>query len=108
MSDSSFTYVARHRIPNSTAGRPPSLDIVDDDWAADTLSDDEIDCSRQEAVIAPMLGSLDVSDAVAENVGNSTANPTEKRRRGDNNWNDLALNRFPGDSNGNDSTVRND
>ena len=69
MSDSSYAAVTRHRRPLSTSGRPRSLDLVDDAWASETLSDDEIDVNRQEnEVLAPLLeeegGELDMDTIV--------------------------------------------
>lgn len=100
MSDSSYSAATRHRTPHSTAGRPPSLEIVDDDWAADTLTDDEVECTRQEAAIAPLLGEIDISDAVSA-LGNPGSTQGDKRRRDENRWNDLALDRFDGSSGSN-------
>jgi len=95
MSDSNYAAATRHRQPNSTAGRPPSLEIVDDEWAADHLSDDEVDCHQQEATIQPLLGDIDV-DAVVVSTGHSDSaqNDSDRRRREDGRWNDLGLDRF--------------
>mmetsp|Transcript_70 Transcript_70/g.72 ORF Transcript_70/g.72 Transcript_70/m.72 type:complete len:121 (-) Transcript_70:504-866(-) len=106
MSDSSYVAVTRHRKPHSTAGRSPVLDVVDDAWAADKLSDDEIDAERQEAALAPLLdeGDLDV-DAVVVSTGHSgsAANgAAERRRREEGRWNDLGLDHF--DTNNSSST----
>jgi len=92
MSDSSYVSQTRHRRPYSTAGRPPFLDVIDDVWASETLSDDEIDVAQQEAVIAPLLeeGELDI-DAIVVSVGSSAV---ERRRREEGRWNDLALDYF--------------
>mmetsp|Transcript_3736 Transcript_3736/g.5588 ORF Transcript_3736/g.5588 Transcript_3736/m.5588 type:complete len:118 (-) Transcript_3736:1769-2122(-) len=107
MSDSSYAAFTRHRQPNSTSGRLPSLEIVDDDWAADTLSDDDIDCHQQETKIQNMLGDLDV-DAVVVATGHSDSaqNDSERRMRENNRWNDLAL-RFDGTVGGNGGENRN-
>ena len=92
-SDSNYAAVTRHRRPVSTAGRPPALEIVDDDWAADKLSDDEVEVGRHEAAVAPLLeeGELD-ADAIVSPAGNSSAalNSSERRRR-EEGWSDLAL-----------------
>lgn len=96
MSDSSYAAATRHRRPYSTAGRPPVLDIIDDEWAADKLSDDEIDAGRYEATIAPLLeeGELD-NDAVVVTTGNSaSASLNAERRRKEEGWNDLGLDQF--------------
>jgi hypothetical protein len=95
MSDSNYAAATRHRKPNSTAGRPFPLEIVDDEWAADHLSDDEIDCHQQEAAIQPLLGDIDV-DAVVVSTGHNdaTQNESERRRREEGRWNDLGLDRF--------------
>lgn len=95
MSDSNYAAATRHRKPNSTAGRPPSLAIVDDDWANDCLTDDEIDCNEQENKIQPLLGDLDV-DAVLVSTGHSDTaeNDKDRRRREEGRWTDLGLDRF--------------
>jgi len=85
MSDSSYATVTRHRKPFSTSGRPEQLDVVDDAWAADTLSDDEIECD-QEVVVLDGEGDLDV-DAVVSGAA-------ERRRKEENRWNDLGLDQF--------------
>ena len=98
MSDSNYAAATRHRRPQSISGRLPALDIVDDVWAADKLSDDEIDVERHDAAIAPLLdeGDLDV-DAVVVSTGQSgsVANgAAERRRREEGRWNDLGLDHF--------------
>mmetsp|Transcript_16174 Transcript_16174/g.30567 ORF Transcript_16174/g.30567 Transcript_16174/m.30567 type:complete len:117 (-) Transcript_16174:140-490(-) len=95
MSDSNYVAATRHRKPTSLAGRLPSLEIVDDEWAADHLSDDEVDCRQQEASIQPLLGDIDV-DTVVVSTGHSDTvqNDSDRRRRQDTRWNDLALDRF--------------
>lgn len=94
MSDSSYPSLTRHRRPLSTAGRPPALDVIDDLWASETLSDDEIDVEQHEAVIAPMLeeGDLDVDAVVV--LSTSLNSAVERRRREEGRWNDLALDYF--------------
>jgi hypothetical protein len=81
-SDSNYAAATRHRRPLSTAGRPPVLEIVDDDWAADKLSDDEVEVGRHEAAVAPLLeeGELDADAIVVSPTGNSAsaANNGEK------------------------------
>jgi Apc13p protein. len=95
MSDSNYVAATRHRKPASLAGRLPSLEIVDDEWAADHLSDDEVDCRQQEASVQPLLGDIDV-DTVVVSTGHSDSaqNDSDRRRRQDARWNDLALDRF--------------
>ena len=74
-SDSNYAAVTRHRRPLSTAGRPHVLDIVDDEWAADKLSDDEVEVGRHEAAVAPLLeeGELDADAIVVSPTGNSAS-----------------------------------
>ena len=74
-SDSNYAAVTRHRRPLAKAGRPPVLEIVDDDWAADKLSDDEVEVSRHEAAVAPLLeeGELDADAIVVSPTGNSSS-----------------------------------
>ncbi len=98
MSDSSYAAATRHRKPYSTTGRPPVLEIVDDDWAADTLGDDDVNCDAHEAAIASYLdeGDLDV-DAVVVSTGHSNPgsnNSIERRKREEGRWNDLGLDNF--------------
>ena len=91
MSDSSYVAVTRHRRPFSTAGRPPVLELVDDDFAADKLSDDEIDTTRHEV---PLMedGEMD-ADAAVVSTGTSVAasNNAAERRRREQGWHDLGL-----------------
>jgi hypothetical protein len=73
-SDSNYGAVSRFtRQPFSKAASHVTLDMVDDDWAADTLSDDEVETSRPEAVVAPLLeeGELDSDAIVVSPTGNS-------------------------------------
>lgn len=82
--------------------RPVLLDIVDDSWAADKLSDDEVEIARHEAAVAPLLeeGDLDSDAIVVSPTGNSAsaANNAAERRRREEGWNDLGLDQI--DSNG--------
>jgi hypothetical protein len=52
-----------------------SMGDVDNNWAADTLSDDEIETSRPEAAVAPLLeeGELDADAIVVSPTGNSAS-----------------------------------
>ena len=105
MSDSSYSAATRHRQPYSKAGRPPTLEIVDDDWAADTLSDDDVNCDVYEAAIASFLdeGDLDV-DAVVVSAGHSGPNSNgaaERRKREEGRWNDMGLDNFDAGGGGN-------
>ncbi len=119
MSDSSYAAATRHKKPYSTTGRPYNLEIIDDTWASDTLTDDEVNCDAQEAAIASYFldegDFLDV-DAVVVSIsagrysgggghgghsghsgghgGGGTANAMERRRREEGRWNDLALDMF--------------
>ena len=91
-SDSNYAAATRLRRPMSTAGRPPVLEIVDDDWAADKLSDDEVEVGRHEVAVAPLLeeGELD-ADAVVIPAGNSVSANASERRRREEGWADLGL-----------------
>jgi hypothetical protein len=94
-SDSNYAAVTRHRRPFSTAGRPPVLDIVDDEWASEKLPDDDVDVRRHEAAVAPLLeeGELDADAIVVSPTGNSSiaANNASERRRREEGWNELGL-----------------
>jgi hypothetical protein len=90
MSDSSFVAVTRHRRPFSTAGRPHVLEVVDDEFAADKLGDDDIDTARHEV---PLLEDGDLATDAIVSTGTSVtaANNAEERRKREQGWNDLAL-----------------
>ena len=100
MSDSSYTARIRHRQSlQSTAGRPPQLDIIDDAWASATLSDDDIDVERHEVAVASMLdeeGDLDGDAAFVSTAhsGSAADGAAERRRKEEGRWNDLALDQF--------------
>ena len=74
-SDSTYSAVTRHRRPVSTrAGRPPVLEIIDDQWAADKLSDDEVEVGRHEADAGGFEeGELDADAIVVSPAGNSAS-----------------------------------
>ncbi len=74
-SDSNYAAVTRHRRPlNAKSGRPPVLELVDDDWAADKLSDDEVDVGRHEADAGGFEeGELDADAIVVSPAGNSAS-----------------------------------
>jgi len=95
MSDSSYAAVTRHRRPYSTSGRPPELERIDDAWAAESLSDDEIDVHRHELAIAPLLddNDLDIDAVVISNgqMGPAFTSAFERRRRDGTKWTDLAM-----------------
>lgn len=109
MSDSSYSSATRHRQPYSKAGRLPTLDIVDDEWAADTLSDDEVNCDIHEAAIASLLdeGDLDVDTVVvsAGHSGSAASSAAERRKREEGRWNDMGLDNFTASSGNNVSTT---
>jgi hypothetical protein len=75
-SDSNYASVTRHtRRPLSKASRPVVLEVVDEAWAADKLSDDEVEIARHEAAVAPLLeeGELDADAIVVSPTGNSAS-----------------------------------
>ena len=75
-SDSNYSSVARYtRQPLSKAARPVALHVVDESWAADKLSDDEVEITRHEAAVAPLLeeGELDADAIVVSSTGNSAS-----------------------------------
>ena len=73
-SDSSYAAATRHRRPlTSKAGRPPVLELVDDQWAADKLSDDEVEVGKHEADAGGFEeGELD-ADSLVSPTGNSAS-----------------------------------
>ena len=102
-SDSNYSSVARYtRQPLSA--RPVSLHVVDESWACDTLSDDEVEIARHEAAVAPLLeeGELDADAIVVSPTGNSAsaANTAAERRRREEGWNDLGLDQIDANANG--------
>lgn len=103
-SDSHYAAVSRHRRPYSTAGRPPVLDLVDDEWASDKLPDDDVAVAKYEAAVAPLLeeGELDSDAIVVSPTGNSStvANNATERRRREEGWTDLGLDQFTSDVRG--------
>ena len=83
------------------------MDIIDDAWAADKLSDDELEISTGEAAIAPLLedeGELDDGIITTANSGSAAISALERRRKEEGRWNDLGLDLFekslPGNGNG--------
>jgi hypothetical protein len=109
MSDSTYASRIRHRGRHlqSTAGRPPSLDVIDDAWAAATLSDDDIDVERHEVALASIL--LDEEDdlldsdaacafSAAPHSGSAADVAAERRRKEEGRWNDLGLADFLADA----------
>jgi hypothetical protein len=74
-SDSNYSSLARYtRQPLSKAVRPVAH-VVDESWASDKLSDDEVEIARHEATVAPMLeeGELDADAIVVSPTGNSAS-----------------------------------
>jgi hypothetical protein len=59
------------------------LEIVDDEWAADKLSDDEVEVGRHEAAVAPLLeeGELDADAIVVSPTGNSASAANNGKQR---------------------------
>jgi Apc13p protein len=107
-SDSNYAAATRLLRPMSTAGRPSVLEVVDDEWAADKLSDDEVDVGRHEAAVAPLLeeGELD-ADAIVSPAGNSSSAVTAaERRRREEGWTDLGLEHLDISGNGSTTTGR--
>ena len=94
------------RNPNAKPGaaRPSNLGVIDNAWAADALSDDELSLACGESSIAPLLedeGEL-CDDAVvtAANSGSAASGALERRRKEEGRWNDLGLDLFEDDNNG--------
>eukprot|EP00579_Thalassiosira_antarctica_P010491 CAMPEP_0201915988 /NCGR_PEP_ID=MMETSP0903-20130614/5754_1 /ASSEMBLY_ACC=CAM_ASM_000552 /TAXON_ID=420261 /ORGANISM="Thalassiosira antarctica, Strain CCMP982" /LENGTH=97 /DNA_ID=CAMNT_0048451719 /DNA_START=61 /DNA_END=350 /DNA_ORIENTATION=+ len=96
MSDSTLDKLRR---PHPGTTRPSNLDIIDDAWAADKLSDDEVEVSQGEAAIAPLLedeGELDDAVVTTANSGSAASGALERRRKEEGRWNDLGLDLFDG------------
>lgn len=85
----------RRQYPGT--GRPSNLDIIDDAWVSDTLSDDEIEVEKSEAAIAPLLedeGEMDDAVVTTANSGSAAMGALERRRKEEGRWNDLGLDLF--------------
>mmetsp|Transcript_53484 Transcript_53484/g.59798 ORF Transcript_53484/g.59798 Transcript_53484/m.59798 type:complete len:127 (-) Transcript_53484:116-496(-) len=115
-SDSNYSSVARYaRRPLSKVSGTPVAVLahsragVDEAWAADKLSDDEVEIARQIAAVAPLLeeGELDADAIVVSPTGNSAsaANNAAERRRREEGWNDLGLDQIDGNGTGVGSSV---
>ncbi len=103
MSDSKNTAIIKLRRQQPGTGRPSNIDIVDDAWAADKLSDDEVEVEQGEAAIAPLLedeGELDDAIVTAVNSGSAAIGALERRRKEEGRWNDLGLDLFDDGGNG--------
>lgn len=104
MSDSSSVTINKLRRPYPGTSRPSNLDIVDDAWASDKLSDDEIEVERSEAAIAQLLedeGEMDDAVVTTSNSGSAASGALERRRKMEGRWNDLGLDLFDNGSAGN-------
>ena len=85
----------RRRYPGTS--RPSNLDIIDDAWASDKLSDDEVDTIRGEHAISLLLedeGELDDGIVTSANSSSAATGALERRRREEGRWNDLGLDLF--------------
>eukprot|EP00970_Alexandrium_tamarense_P005656 scaffold932_cov207-Alexandrium_tamarense.AAC.8 len=97
MSDSSSMAINKLRRPYPGTSRPSNLDIVDDAWAADNISDDEVEVEQSEAAIAPLLedeGELDDAVVTTANSGSAASGALERRKKEEGRWNDLGLDLF--------------
>ena len=107
MSDSKYSALTKLRRPHhnhaSAAGTGyRNLDIIDDAWAADKLSDDEIDETTTrgaESQISSLLedeGEMDDGIVTAANSGSAAGGALERRRKEEGRWDDLGLDLFEG------------
>ena len=102
MSDSKNLQATKLRRPINTTTtnsrqRPSNLDIIDDAWAADKLSDDELSLTKGEAAITSILddeGELDDGIVTTANSGSAATGALERRRKEEGRWNDLGLDLF--------------
>ncbi len=96
MSDSKNVLVNKLRRRHPT-NRPSNLDIIDDAWTSDTLSDDEVEIEQTEQKIAPLLedeNEMDDAVVTTANSGSAAMGALERRRREEGRWNDLGLDLF--------------
>lgn len=107
MSDSSSVTINKLRRPYPGTSRPSNIDIIDDAWAADKLSDDEVEVERSEAAIAQILedeGEMDDAVVTTANSGSAASGAAERRRKAEGRWNDLGLDLFDNNGAGNGGT----
>jgi hypothetical protein len=96
----------RHRHGTSATTRPCNLDVIDDAWASDKLSDDEIDedtTRGAESAISSLLedeGEMDDGIVTAANSGSAAMGALERRKREEGRWDDLGLDLFEGTGGG--------
>mmetsp|Transcript_30826 Transcript_30826/g.45597 ORF Transcript_30826/g.45597 Transcript_30826/m.45597 type:complete len:116 (-) Transcript_30826:233-580(-) len=91
MSDSSYIAVTNHRRPFDISGRPPVLELIDDEWAADVLEEEDLPTKAYEI---PLFEDDDLDGepaVVATGTSSSAVTNLEDRRRRDEGWNDLGL-----------------
>ena len=91
MSDSSYEAVTRHRRPFSTMGRPPVLELMDDDWVSDVLEDDDLPTKRYEP---PLMDDEELEGepvVVCTGTSSTAVSHAAERRRREEGWNDLGL-----------------
>lgn len=97
MSDSKNVLVNKLRRQYPGTGRPSNLEIIDDAWVSDTLSDDEVEVEKSEAAIAPLLedeGEMDDAVVTTANSGSAAMGTLERRRKEEGRWNNLGLDLF--------------
>jgi hypothetical protein len=98
MSDSKSVLVNKLRRRYPGTGRPSNIDIIDDTWTSDTLSDDEVEIEQPtEQKIAPLLedeSELDDAVVTTANSGSAAMGALERRRKEEGRWNDLGLDLF--------------
>jgi hypothetical protein len=98
-SDSKNISASKLRRRHPGTSRPSNLDIIDDAWASDKLSDDEVETSHGEHAISLLLedeGELDDGIVTSANSGSAASGALERRRREEGRWNDLGLDLFDG------------
>mmetsp|Transcript_16875 Transcript_16875/g.25529 ORF Transcript_16875/g.25529 Transcript_16875/m.25529 type:complete len:116 (+) Transcript_16875:51-398(+) len=91
MSDSSYIAVTNHRRPFDTSGRPPVLELIDDEWAADVLEEEDLPTKAYEI---PLFEEDDLDGepaVVTTGTSSSAVTNLEERRKRDEGWNDLGL-----------------
>jgi hypothetical protein len=105
MSDSSYVAVTNHRKPFDIRGRPAVLELIDDEWAADVIEDEDLPTKLYEL---PLLLADDDDDDVGGidgaggggsgeqaviTTGTSSSAVTQRteRRKREEGWNDLGL-----------------
>lgn len=101
MSDSSYAKKRSHfHNTHNIRGRPQNLDLIDDQWACDMLSDDEVEIAPiNEAMFLEQNCAIPEEedmegDTLMVSAVVAAATASEQRKKQDDKWTDLGLEAF--------------